>query len=593
MTKQTKINSEWNDFWQDTEAESELRNSKFWTKPVSAKTFFEDWLGFKLFPRQYKVIESVFANNFKDINSLYHEFVIAWGKRSGKDIVIAHLLSYLIYFLLCLNNPQKYLGIQDGEPIDIVNVSFDSDQAKSVFFEKFVRAIKGAINPVDGKNFFESVGMDIDKSVLKNSIEFPKNIRAFSLNSKEFKAEGKNVVFAVFDEIGSFRFDKAEKIRKHIKSTAKPTSPKFYKLFYISFLTSGNDYMAYLLNRAKQMKNVFFDRAATWDVRSGKNCPQELKRFVVHKVDYQEEYDEDSLTAMLMYECKIPKFRANALIKSPERITNCINMDRPSPIIGLDQRLDDNLENPYEQFWTTEILEEEFEPWFRPNYVWEIWDLEKQYEKSSITELAEKIRVLKERHDNADYFAHIDLSRGIVDCAGLVFGHTYKVLNTTKVYVDLAIQIRAPKGEDGVSGEIDMETILDFVIDFLKKKKRFKIKQLTLDGWNSAIFISRCNKNKIPAEILSIDKTTAPYETAKDFLYREDVNLYYYPPLIRELTELEVKPNKKIDHPANSQWRMREEKLPRGSKDVSDCLAGIIHKMMEEEDDEPLAYGAK
>lgn len=593
MTEKNKLTSEWQDFWQETEQESVQKNSKFWQKPVPAKIFFKDWLGFKLFPRQYKIIDGVFTKDFEDINSLYHEFVIAWGKRSGKDIVIAHLLCYLIYFLLCLNNPQRYLGIQDGEPIDIVNVSFDKDQAQSVFFEKFTRAIRGAIDPVTGKNFFELVGMDIEKSILKNSVEFPKNIRAFSLNSKEFKAEGKNVVFAVFDEIGSFRFDKAEKIRRHIKSTAKPTSPKFYKLFYISFLTSGNDYMAYLLNRAKQMKNIFFDRAATWDVRSGRNCPQELKKFVVHKADYQDDYDEDPGTAMLMYECKIPKFRANAFIKSPEKITNCINMERPLPIIGLDQRLDEDTQNPYEQFWTYNILDEEFEPWFRPNYTWEIWTLEKQYEKSPVDELVEKIKLLKERHNGAEYFAHIDLSRGVVDCAGLVLGHKYKVLDTTKIYIDLALQIRAPKTEDGVNHEIDIETILDFVIEYLKKKKKFNITQLTSDGWNSAIFLSRCKKNGIPAEILSIDKSTAPYETLKDFIYRQDIEFYYYPSLIRELTELEIKPNKKIDHPANSQWRMREEKLPRGSKDISDCVAGIVFKMMEEEDDEPLAYSGK
>lgn len=946
-----KLKKEWSNFWDDIEAESTKKNSKFWTTPVSPKVFFEDWLGFTLFPRQYKLIENVFDKKFDNINSDFHEYVIAWGKRSGKDIVIAHLLCYMIYWLLCLNNPQRYLGIQPGEPIDIINVSFDSDQALSVFFEKFTRAIESTIDPITNKNFFKSVGMNLDRDILKNSVEFPKNIRAFSLNclpyqakvmtklgylrigdivkkriktevqsfniktntiewkpicnwfdiedkninwykidfdfnssyyggkslvctndhrvyvkgkgmvlakdlhvndrvinarpapsenqlqvilggllgdssisknevnfghcvkqkdylmnkynvlktlvnkepqqifnggdwgsfeqwtfqtkalqlckylstkgherfikilpkltplglavwymddgflagnsasialppvsdkvckfiikelklrglsckiiknwkkckrtilsfnkenseiffnliakyipqntqyklsdkyknlqkyswnteepiytevaitkitknykksiidnhgwkknvistskkycievadnhnffcngvlvanSKEFKAEGKNVVFAVFDEIGSFRFDKAEKIRRHIKSTAKPTCPHFYKLFYISFLTSGNDYMAYLLSKAREMKSIFFDRGATWDIRSGRNCTQELKKYVVHKADYQDEFDEDPSSAMLMYECKVPKFKSNAFIKRPERITQCANMERPIPFVGLDRTIEEATDNPYDEFWTTNLLAEELEPWFKPNYTWEMSRLEKDYENNPTSEISARLAIEKERHSNADYFVHIDLSRGIVDCAGLVMGHKYKILDKTKIYIDLAIQIRAPKSEDSTTQEIDMETILDFVIDTLHKKKRFNIVQLTADGWNSALFLSMCNKNGIPAEILSVDRNTIPYETLKDFIYREDISYYFYPPLIRELTELENKPNKKIDHPANSQWRMREEKLPRGSKDVSDCVAGVVYKIIEETDEEPLGYGAK
>ena len=121
---------------------------------------------------------------------------------------------------------------------------------------------------------------------------------------------------------------------------------------------------------------------------------------------------------------------------------------------------------------------------------------------------------------------------------------------------------------------------------------KFNIVKLTMDGWNSALFLQICEKNQIPAELLSIDKESLPYDTLKDFIYREDLNMYFYPPAIRELTELIVDDRKKVDHPKKSQWRMKEEGLPRGSKDISDCLAGIVTSITKQDDDEPLAYAS-
>jgi hypothetical protein len=521
------------------------------------------------------------------LSDKFAEFVLAWGKGSGKDLTIACLLCYTIYWLCCLNDPQETLGIKSGEPIDVVNVAFDGDQAKSVFFEKFIRMVRNTVDPVTGKNFFEEQGMNIDRDIIRNHVLFPKNIRAWSLNSKEHKAEGKNVILGIFDEIGSFRFDQAENIRKHIRTSARTRCPKYYKLFYISYLTSPNDYMAYLIDRAEegQMERTYFDRAATWDVRSDKKCPPELRRYVIDKHTYQEEYDEDPATAMLMYECKIPKYRANNFIKRADRITDCVGYNRKSPIILPDQKDEDG----YERFWTRDISEEEFEHWFRPYHTYEIEQLEREYEENPSQELEDKIKVEKERHANAQYYIHIDLSRGVVDCAGITMGHTYRILDKTKIYVDLMLQIRAPRSDDGKPKEIDLNDILDFVIKTLLKKLKFPIIKVTADGWNSALFLNICEKNGIEAKMISLEKNTGPYDTLKDFIYRQDIVYYLYPPAIRELTELIVNDKRKIDHPRKSKWRMREEGINLGSKDISDCLAGIVAAITEESDSQPLA----
>lgn len=586
----------YNEFWDTTKKEANKKKAGI----IPAKTFFSDWVRTPLFPKQQKIVDATFSNNYKDLSTVYNEFVIAFGKGSGKDVTIAELLNYIAYWLCTKENPQKYLGLKDDEPIDIVNVAFDKDQAQSVFFTKFKNAIEHTINPVTGNNFYEELGMDLKKDILTNRVVFPKNIRAFSLNSREYKAEGKNVIFAVFDEIGSFRFDKAEAIRKHIRSTAKSRSPKFYKLFYISFLTSADDYMAYLLERAEkgEMSRTYCDRAATWEVRNTKGCDKQIQEFLspytFSKSSLQDEYDEDPETAMLMYECKTPKVRKNAFIRQPEKITECVGMvgEAENKQMRKDPRLDT------ETLWVydTDLASLDFEPWFRPHYTYEMWALEKQYEQNPLDEDAvKKLELIRERHLNAEYYIHIDLSRGVVDAAGLVMGHSYYVLDKRRIYVDLMLQIRANKEEDKAA-EIDMSNILDFILKRLvvptaKGGLDFPVVKITADGWNSALFLDLCRKANIEADYINIDKDTTPYNTLQDYIYRTAINYYYYRVAMREILELLTK-NGKVDHPNTSQRRMKEEGLSKGSKEIADGLAGITFSITENDSEEDIAFGS-
>ncbi len=134
-----EIKDIWGDFWNSAEVKNVEKTSKFAIQPVAPSVFFRDWLKTPLYPRQQKAVDAVFIKNGEDISSSFNEFILAWGKGSGKDLTIANLLCYIVYWLCCLNDPSEYLGIKSGEPIDIVNVSFDAEQAKSVFFEKFTR----------------------------------------------------------------------------------------------------------------------------------------------------------------------------------------------------------------------------------------------------------------------------------------------------------------------------------------------------------------------------------------------------------------------------------------------------------------------
>lgn len=591
-------------FINNLEEDIKNKDSKFKVQPPSSLDFFENWIDRPLFPKQQEIPEATFTNNYQDLSTT-NEFVEAIGKRGGKDYTIANLSALLVAWLLHLRNPHNYLGIKSGEPIDIVNISFDEDQAKTVFFEKFQRLIRNTTNPKTGKNFFEEQGMNLDKDIQKNCILFPKNIRAWSLNSIRFKAEGKNIVFAIFDEIASFRFDKAESIRRHIKSTAKATCPEYYKLFYISFLTSSQDYMAYLIDQAEkgEMKNTHFMRAATWEIRSAKNCPKKLLNYVVKKETFQDDFDTDPENAMLMFECKIPKVRKDSFIKRPEKILQSID------IIGnTDEekhyRPDPRIEQDNLWVYSSDLLGLELESWFRPNYTYKMEWLQKQYEKSPSSQLEEALKALKIKHQGVKYYCHLDLSRGVVDTASIVIGHPYYILDRLKVHIDLMLQIRAKKDDDS-NQEIDLSQMLYFIIYRLHKKGinnlkgkalsglGFNISKITADGWNSALFLNLCEQEKMKAKYISLERTTEPYDTAKDFMYRGDLEVYYSDVYVREWTELIIDNKGKIDHPRTSKWRQKSEKLSRGSKDLSDGISGIASSVMEKGMRKKLSWGAK
>ena len=124
-----------------------LDKSSPWSEiPVSLKRFCNEMLGEPLFPEQYRLGVHLFGKKSTDFNNDIFEFHAFWGKGSGKDRSVAKYQAYLIYKLMCLKNPQRFLretygcSIADGDAIDLANMSINARQAQNVFFKKFKRS---------------------------------------------------------------------------------------------------------------------------------------------------------------------------------------------------------------------------------------------------------------------------------------------------------------------------------------------------------------------------------------------------------------------------------------------------------------------
>ena len=134
-----------------------------------------------------------------------------------------------------------------------------------------------------------------------------------------------------------------------------------------------------------------------------------------------------------------------------------------------------------------------------------------------------------------------------------------------KIYIDLMLQVTPPE---------NAQIQFDDVEALITKLRRlgFNIPVVTADGYNSDQFLQRqlSKYSARMAQKLSVDKTKDAYYTLRDAIYDKDsdgnrrLSFYAYDPFIREITNVEDRPNK-IDHP------------PKGSKDVSDAVAGVVY----------------
>lgn len=136
--------------------------------------------------------------------------------------------------------------------------------------------------------------------------------------------------------------------------------------------------------------------------------------------------------------------------------------------------------------------------------------------------------------------------------------------------VDIVLQIVPPPGEELVLGDI-RRLVYDLT------EHGYSIACISMDSYQSADSLQQFSARGYNTELVSVDKTMDPYENMKLALYEGRLQLYEYLPLIDELQKLEHdRERNKVDHP------------PRGSKDVSDALAGCLFTLLEHRTSKPM-----
>ena len=518
-------------------------------RPVGSREFFRDFIDEPLYPLQQEYCDALLGMDPLEWDTTYQEGHAFWGKGSGKDRTNAKIFAYVIYRLLCMRDPQSALGLAAGSPLDLVNVSINAKLAKDVFFANLKGILKAAKNPVTGQNWFAEQGVNLTegKDSKKLEINFPRQITAHSLNSEKYTGEGLNILIGVMDEVGSFPVKAGMDLYKALRRTIKSRFSRGHgKLLLLSYKYHDNDLMEILFKQGLKKSHVFSSHHATWEVNLG-----------VDRQGLAEEYADDPEGAQMAFECK-GEGHVGGYIRRRQTIAQAV--DGENPVLGG-------------LLSTDSVRGLQFADWF----------------KGSPGRL---------------YAVHIDLAKGKVsdrgDAVGFVMAHPEQMFANYDrrtvdellelgiditgnldsdpqaprkgIRVDLALQITAPP-----DSEVDFQDLRQLVYR-LKQMHGFKIIYVGFDGFEAIDSTQDINRHGIDAGIISVDKTMVPYDTLKSKLYQGLLRYYAHPILQRELRELERKGNK-VDHPEYSYERQVTEGAVKGSKDVSDALAGVAFKI--------------
>ena len=326
-------------------------------EPVDFDTFVQSkqHLGLPpLYDRQRQFVAEVLGDDprvvFRDpydggeVRRAYQLGVALWGKGSGKDYICSIIVCYCVHVLLCLRDPQAYFEMAPDEPIDLVNVAYNADQAKNVFFAKMRSRIErwpwldDRFNIVIAgrrQNGFRAECGEVQ--VNDNHVIFPRKIRAWSKHAQNESYEGMNVLVWLMDEASAFlsklKRENATAIYQTLKTSASSRFGRRWLGLVISFPRHADDFTMTLLQLAqsKPELGIYGDGPAkTWDVNERtRNEPRVKIRDVEVPASLVQDFEEDFEESLGKYCCDPPKAR-EAFFRYPQHLWDAVTTRAPA-----------------------------------------------------------------------------------------------------------------------------------------------------------------------------------------------------------------------------------------------------------------------
>jgi hypothetical protein len=158
------------------------------------------------------------------------------------------------------------------------------------------------------------------------------------------------------------------------------------------------------------------------------------------------------------------------------------------------------------------------------------------------------------------------------------YGEEYNEL-APRIEADLVLGVVPPPGD-----EIMLADLRGIIYQFMAHG--FNVSYVSLDSFQSIDTIQQLRKHGVDSEVVSIDKTTEPYDTLKTTMYEDRFRMAPHSVALREFRYLQRVPKSggrvKIDHP-----KKNPDGTP-GSKDVADAVAGVVYALTKKVPGRPL-----
>lgn len=472
----------------------------------------------------------------------------------GKTTLASIALPYMCHWVLCLRNPQTFFGLLPGSRIAFMQMSTSEDQAREVLFGDIFARI--TYSP-----WFKKYPHD---PKFKNQIRFPKDIWIVPGDSAETTFEGYNILGGVIDEMDSHRVtpkkDYAEEGYTTISNRITSRFQDRGLLILIGQMKKATGFAARKYEELRKDEKAHVVRMAIWESFGWERWTNpdgtrqsfwfdKMRRTIVPDLVLPMVEDKSSLMEIpLVYRKDFANDPVKAL-RDQAGIPPIVG----SPFIGMVDRIYAARDRWHKRFNlsspTKSVLDKAvFESWFRAP-------------------------------DHLPRALHLDIAYSDTgDAAGIAMGHVPEVTEIDGemlpvIVFDFLLRLRPIPGN-----ELQLSDLRK-VIYYLRDELQFRIKKVTMDGFESTDTMQQLQKRRFDAQYLSVDKKKLPYEDLREAIYDNRLEFPKYMAFMKhgdvELVEIAVREleqlvddGKKIDHPEG------------GSKDVADAMAGVCHSLM-------------
>lgn len=539
-----------------------IRNPAFRERPASIVEFLgEDYLNIEAGTRDG--VKECLVGIFGDKPNVYNlanvqRAMFTGGIGIGKTTFASIALPYMVHWCLCLKDPQTFFGLLPGSRIAFMQMSTSEKQAKEVLFgDIFAR--------INHSPWFKNFPHD---PKFTSQIRFPMDIWIVPGDSRETSFEGYNILGGIIDEIDSHMVTEKKDYAEagydtiHARITSRfldrglliligqmKKSIGFAAKKYEEFIREGRDGgcfakkltiweslgWARFLNPDGSRDSFWFEPRRKVIIPNIQLDFMDRETLMEVPTKYKKDFTNNPEKALRDL-AGIPPLVGDAFISMADRVEVCRDKWH---------RRYDIEESPV----GTNLSRPNFAGWFMAP-------------------------------DTLKRVIHIDIAYSAKgDALGMAMGHVREVTEVDGemkpiIIFDMLLRMRPLPGT-----QIQLADVRQIVYH-LKQDRGFRIKKVTLDGFQSTDTLQQLAKKRFQTDYLSVDKDKLPYHDLREAIYEGRVEFPRYvcymkhgdtetkEIAVHELLRLIEKENGKIDHPEG------------GSKDVSDAMAGVVTTLM-------------
>ena len=456
------------------------------------------------------------------------------SSNSGKDHTSTIAVAYIVYKLLCLKDPARYYGKPSGDPIDIINIAINAQQARVVFFNRFKSLI-------DKSSWFAG-----KYDARRDYIEFDKSVNVYSGHSERESHEGLNLLVAILDEISGFALESAAESGKSaqaiydmFRASVDSRFPAYGKVVLLSFPRYEGDFITSHYDSVVASK-IVVEYTHDFIIDYELSAEDEGNQF---SIAWQED-DITAYTAPNVYALKKPTWKVN-------------------PTIDIESLKSAFFRNPESALARFACMPTTFDSsFFRyPDKLRDAFVL-----PNNITGRRD-LSINWKPDPNREYYLHVDLAQQVDKCALAVsyVDHWQRssYVGIQKTIAPFVITDLVAFWEPQREGPVDFAEVKQWILQL--RRMGTKIRICTFDRWNSFDMIKELRAAGINSEILSVKKQH--YEDFALLVYEERFKGPDLPAVVREMVGLRVIKDK-VDHPSNNY------------KDLSDAVVGSVYNAL-------------